>query len=87
MGQALDIALKFYTNVAKRSKLNVRTFWELFPTFVEVTGEKQVGNVFAKGFFQTLSKGKDILRTQCCRGVFRTPANIQDESFETIVNG
>ena len=31
---------KFYTNVTKRSKLKVRKFLGLTPTFVEVTGEK-----------------------------------------------
>ena len=40
LGLALGTSLKFYTSVAKRSKLKVRKFWELIPTFVEVTGEK-----------------------------------------------
>ena len=43
LGLALGTNLKFYTSVAKRSKLKVRKFWELIPTFVEVTGEKLVG--------------------------------------------
>ena len=38
--------LKFYTSQAKRSKLKVRKFWGLVPTFVEVRGEKLVGGPF-----------------------------------------
>ena len=34
--------LKFYTSVAKRSKLKVGKFFGLIPTFVKVTGEKLV---------------------------------------------
>ena len=37
------MTLKFYTSVAKGSKLKVRKFWGLSPTFVEVTAEKLVG--------------------------------------------
>ena len=40
LGLALAMVLKFYTSVAKGLKLKVRKFWELIPTFVEVTGEK-----------------------------------------------
>ena len=47
MGLALDIALKFYTSVAKGSKLKVRKFWGLVRTFVEVIGEKLVRGLFA----------------------------------------
>ena len=36
------MALKFYTNVAKRLKLKIRKFWDLLSTFVDVTGEKLV---------------------------------------------
>ena len=43
---ALDIALRFYTSVTKRLKLNVRKLWKLIPTFVEVTGEKLMGEAF-----------------------------------------
>ena len=38
----LDLALKFYINVAKGFKLKVRKFLGLIPTFLEVTGEKLV---------------------------------------------
>ena len=38
--------LKFNTSVEKRLKLNVRKFWGLIPTFVEVTREKLVEGVF-----------------------------------------
>ena len=42
LGLALGMALKFYTNVAKRLKLKIRKFWDLLSTFVDVTGEKLV---------------------------------------------
>ena len=35
------------TNVAKGLQLKVRKFWGPNPTFVEVTGEKLVGGLFA----------------------------------------
>ena len=34
--------MKFYTSLSKGSKLKVRKFLGLIPTFVEVTGEKLV---------------------------------------------
>ena len=37
------MTLKFYTGVAKGSKLKFRKFWELTPTFIEVTGGKLEG--------------------------------------------
>ena len=40
------MTLKFYANVAKGLKLKARKFWGLVPMFVEVTGEKLVGEVF-----------------------------------------
>ena len=43
MGLALGMRLKFYTSVAKESKLKVRKFCELISTFLEVTGEKLIG--------------------------------------------
>ena len=46
LGLALATNLKFYTSVSKGLKLKVRKFWELIPTFVEVTGEKLVGVPF-----------------------------------------
>ena len=46
MGLALGTTLKFYTTVAKKSKLKVRKFWGLNLTFVEVTGETLVGGPF-----------------------------------------
>ena len=46
LGLALAMALKFYTSLTKGLKLKVRKFWELIPTFVEVTGEKLVGGSF-----------------------------------------
>ena len=41
------MALKLYTNVEKGLKLKGRRFLELIPMFVEVTGEKLVGDLFA----------------------------------------
>ena len=43
LGLSLGMALKYYTSVAKRSKLNVRKFFRLVSTFVEVTRKKLVG--------------------------------------------
>ena len=42
----LAVALKFRTSVAKGLKLKVRNVWWLIPTFVEVTEEKLVGDLF-----------------------------------------
>ena len=39
LGLALGMTLKFYTSVSK----GLRRFWELSPTFVEVTWKKLVG--------------------------------------------
>ena len=44
MGLALGMNLKFYIRVAKELKIKFRMFWRLIPTFVEVTGEKLVGD-------------------------------------------
>ena len=41
------MALKFFMSVAKWLKLKVRKIWGLIFTFVEVTGEKLVGGLFA----------------------------------------
>ena len=46
VGLALGTNLKFYTNLAKGLKLKVKMFWELTPTFVELTGENLVGGPF-----------------------------------------
>ena len=43
LGLTLGTNLRFYTSVAKGLKLQVRKFWRLILTFVEVTGEKLVG--------------------------------------------
>ena len=50
LGLALDTSLKFYTSVQKVLKLKVITFWELIPTFVEVTAENLQGRVFLPPF-------------------------------------
>ena len=47
LGLPLGMALKFYASVTKVLKLKVRKFWGLILTFVEVTGEKLVGMLFA----------------------------------------
>ena len=44
---ALGMILKFYTSVSKGLILTVRKFCGLIPTFVEVTGERLVGGLFA----------------------------------------
>ena len=46
LGLALGTNMKFYTSVSKGLKLKFRKFWRLIPTFVQVTGEKLVGEVF-----------------------------------------
>ena len=46
LGLALGTNLKFYTSVQKWLKLKVKTFWGLFSTFAEVTGEKLVWGAF-----------------------------------------
>ena len=43
---ALCKNLKFYSSMSKGSKLKVRKFWGLIPTFVEVTGEKTSSGAF-----------------------------------------
>ena len=43
LGLALGTNLKFTTSVVKGLKLKVGKFWGLNPKFVEVTGEKLVG--------------------------------------------
>ena len=43
MGLTLGINLKIYNKKEKRLKLKFREFWGLIPRFVEVTGEKLVG--------------------------------------------
>ena len=58
MGMVLVTNFKFYNSVAKGLKLKVRTFWGLFPTFVEVTGENLVGGVFLPSI---LNRVKTIL--------------------------
>ena len=47
LGLALGTKLKFYTRVAKVLKLKVKILGGLIPKFVEVTGEKLVGGLFA----------------------------------------
>ena len=47
LGLAIGTKLKFYTSLSKGLKLKIRKFWGLTPTFVEVTGEKLVGDLFA----------------------------------------
>ena len=45
-GLALGTSLKFYTDVAKVLKLKATKFWGISFTFLEVTGEKLVGDVY-----------------------------------------
>ena len=46
LGLALGTNLKFYSSVAKGLKLKARKCLGLIPTFLEVAGEKLVGEVF-----------------------------------------
>ena len=46
LGLALGLTLKLYTSVEKGFKLKVKKFWRINSTFVEVTGEKLVGEAF-----------------------------------------
>ena len=39
------MAFKLYKNMTKGLKLKVRKFWEVIPTFVDVTGEKVIGGL------------------------------------------
>ena len=41
------MTLTFNNTVVKGLRLKVRQFWELFPTFVEATGEKLLDGPFA----------------------------------------
>ena len=47
LGLVLGTNVKFYISVAKGLKLKVKKFLGLILTFVEVTGEKLVGGLFA----------------------------------------
>ena len=62
LGLALTIALKFYTSVTIGSKLKVRKFWGLYPTFVEVIEKKLVGGLFDPLFWIGLSFKHNFLK-------------------------
>ena len=47
MGLAIGMTLMSYASVTKGLKQKVRKYWELIPTFGEVTEEKWVGGLFA----------------------------------------
>ena len=55
--------LTFYTSLAKGLKLNVRKFWELTPTFAEVTGEKLLGRAFLTTFLNRVNERFSIFST------------------------
>ena len=63
MGLAPSMALKFYTDVAKGLKLKVRKFWELIPTFAEVTGGTLAWGTFAPSWIGLTDKKnyKDLI--------------------------
>ena len=46
LGLAVGMNLKIYISVAKGLKLKFRKFWRLVPTFVEVTEEKMVWELY-----------------------------------------
>ena len=64
------MTLKFYTGVAKGSRLKFRKFWELIPTFIEVTGGKLEG-VGGGGFLPLTLNRVNI----CYLGVKKTYKN------------
>ena len=47
LGLALGTNLKFYNSVTKVLKVKVRKYWGVITTFVEITGKKLVGDLFA----------------------------------------
>ena len=63
--EALGMALKCYTSVLKRLKLEVRKFWDLIPMLVGVTAErKNCQGAFLPGgteFIQNFQKGETYL--------------------------
>ena len=64
----------FYTNVAKELKLKFRKFLGLTPTFVEVTGEKRLGGLFASTFWIGLivhSRGSNYIIVINFRNLYR----------------
>ena len=69
LGLALDMALKFYANVAKRLKLKIRKWWGLIPKFVEgSTGEKLLVGAFRS--LPRLERVKLKLKAQKCTYTF-----------------
>ena len=48
------MVLKFHKSVTKELKLKVKQFWELIPTFVEITGKKPEGPPLWIGLSQIL---------------------------------
>ena len=67
------MAFKFYTSVAKESKIKVRKFWRLIPTFVEVTGEKGKTSRETSGIWLKLGilkKFAILARKNLCWGLF-----------------
>ena len=71
LGLELGKNLKFYTSVVKGLKLKARKFWGLIPTFVEVTGEKLVGGLFAPAPSPFLPKTKTNCKKLWPRNLLR----------------
>ena len=62
MGLALGMVLKFYTNVAKDLRLNVKTFGGLIPTSVEIAGSKlEVGGIFVHPILNRFKEALHVL--------------------------
>ena len=57
---ALGMTLKFYASVTKRLKLKVTKFSRLIPTFVEVSGEKPVGEPIPPYFIKLNAMMKQV---------------------------
>ena len=79
LGLALGTNLKFYTSLSKGLKLKVRRFWGLTLAFVEVTGEKMVGGLFAPPSWIGLIRIK-LKMFSCKVGL----SNFQNGTFEVI---
>ena len=74
LGLALDMALKFYSSVAKVLKLKVKKVFGLILTFVEATGKKLVRGTPILNRVKTRVKIKSFSMknsNKCCKLIFQ----------------